>query len=328
MLAEANDCNGVAALAHAELSWLAGERGDLALAHRHIERALPFATRAAQQMVSPNDDMYEIALRLVAASHHVNAFDYDRARELLLEARALSEPRPHQRRLLCSCHEGLARLALDVLDERAGEHIEATAAVALEIGQAVIQAIVPVMRGRLALAAGDCERAVRLMEQSYAMHEPLGSRMHQADTMQHLGRTLVQMNRTTEARAAFERALQGHAAIGATADASVDRVLIADTWCRDGEPARALELVEAELPALEAVGALDASMAGLAARAAVWRVLEAVGDARAPRQLEAAMTDLRRRTEKIRDPAARQRLLDGVPVHREITAAWAARSRC
>jgi hypothetical protein len=37
------------------------------------------------------------------------------------------------------------------------------------------------------------------------------------------------------------------------------------------------------------------------------------------------MNDLRRRTEKIRDPAARQRLLDGVPVHREVTAAWAAR---
>jgi len=326
-LAEANDCNSVAALAHAEISWLAGERGDLALAHRHIELALPFATRAAQQMVAPGDDMYEIALRLVAASAHINAFDYDRAHELLLEARDLAAPRAHQRRLLCSCHEGLARLALDVLDERAGEHIEAAAAVALEIGQAVIQAIMPMMRGRLALAAGDCERAVRLMEQSYAMHEPLGSRMHQADTMQHLGRTLAQMNRPTEARAAFERALQGHAAIGAIADASADRLLIADTWCRDGESARALELVETELPALEAVGALDSSAAGLAARAAVWRVLQAVGDARAPRQLDAAMTDLRRRTEKIRDPAARQRLLDGVPLHREIAAAWAARAR-
>lgn len=325
VLAEANDCNTIAALAHAEISWLAGERGDLAVAHHHIELALPFATRAAQQMAAPGDDMYEIALRLVAASAHINAFDYDRAHELLLEARELAAPRPHQRRLLCSCHEGLARLALDTLDERAGEHIEAAAVVALEIGQAVIQAIIPMMRGRLALAAGDCVRAVRLMEQSHAMHEPLGSRMHQADTMQYLGRTLVQMNRSTEARAAFERALQGHAAIGAIADASADRMLIADSWCRDGDFGRARELVETELPALEAVGALDSSSGGLAARAAVWRVLQAVGDARAPHQLEAAMTDLRRRTEKIRDPVARQRLLDGVPLHREISAAWAAR---
>jgi len=133
------------------------------------------------------------------------------------------------------------------------------------------------------------------------------------------------MNRPTEARAAFERALQGHSAIGAAADASADRVLIADTWCREGESARALELVEGELPALETLGALDPCAAGIAARAAVWRVLQAVGDARAPRQLEAAMTDLRRRTEKIRDPVARQRMLDGVPLHREITAAWAVR---
>lgn len=323
-LAEANDCNGIAALAHAELSWLAGERGELALAHHHIELALPFATRAAQRMVAPGDDMYEIALRLVAASLHVNAFDYDRARELLLEARELSAPRPHQRRLLCSCHEGLARLALDALDESAAEHIEAAAAVALEIGQAVILAIMPLMRGRLALAAGDHERAVRLMEQACAMHEAIGSRLHQADTMQFLGRTLVEMNRPSEARAAFERALEGHAAIGAAADASADRLLIADTWCRDSEPARALGLVEAELPAIEALGALDPSAAGIAARAAVWRVLQTVGDARAPRQLEVAMIDLRRRTEKIRDPAARQRLLDGVPLHRELAAAWAS----
>jgi tetratricopeptide (TPR) repeat protein len=278
-------------------------------------------------MVAPGDDMYEIALRLVAASLHVNAFDYDRARELLLEARELAAPRPHQRRLLCSCHEGLARLALDLLDESAAEHIEAAAVVALEIGQAVILAIMPLMRGRLAFAAGDHERAVRLMEQSCAMHEAIGGRLHGADTMQFLGRALVEMKRPSEARAAFERALEGHAAIGATADASADRVLIADTWCRDGESARAVELVEAELPAIEALGALDPSAAGIAARAAVWRVFEAVGDMRAARQLDAAMTDLRRRTEKIRDPVARQRLLDGVPLYRELAAAWAASGR-
>jgi len=185
----------------------------------------------------------------------------------------------------------------------------------------------PLMRGRLALAAGDPERAVRLMEQSYVMHEPIGSRLHQADTMQFLGRALVDMNRLSDARAALERALQRHTAIGAAADASADRMLIADTWCRDGEPARALGLVEAELPAIEALGALDPSAGGIAARAAVWRVLQAVGDARAPRALEAAMTDLRRRTEKIRDPAVRQRMLDGVPLNREIAAAWETRGR-
>ena len=326
-LAEANDCNGIAALAHAEISWLAGERGELALAHEHIERALPFATRAAQQMILPGDDMYEIALRLVAASLHVNGFDYDRARELLLEARGLAAPRPHQRRLFCSCHEALGRLAADMNHPSATEHIDAAAAVALEIGQAVILAIVPLLRGRVAQAEGDMERAVRLMEQAFAMQEPLGSRMHQADTMQYLGRTLVQMNRPTDARAALEKALERHVAIGAEADARVDRLLIADTWYLDGEPARALEAIEAELAALEAVGALDSSGSGLAARAAVWRVLQGTGDARAARHLEAAVIDIGRRTEKIRDPVARQRMLDNVPLYREVQAAWAARFR-
>ena len=90
---------------------------------------------------------------------------------------------------------------------------------------------------------------------------------------------------------------------------------------------RALALVEAELPALEAEDVLHSCTSGLAARAAAWRVLQAAGDVRAPRALEAAMTELRLRTEKIRDTAARQRMLDGVPLHREITAAWEARGQ-
>ena len=52
--------------------------------------------------------------------------------------------------------------------------------------------------------------------------------------------------------------------------------------------------------------------------------LATVGDARAPRQLELAMSELERHVARIRDPAVRRRILEGLPLHREIAAQWQA----
>ena len=90
-LAERSDAAAPGALAHAELSWLARERGDIALAHHHMALALPLATRAAQQMKWPNDDIYEVMLRLVAAQLYQAELDFDRYLQLVEEARALAE---------------------------------------------------------------------------------------------------------------------------------------------------------------------------------------------------------------------------------------------
>ena len=85
-------------------------------------------------------------------------------------------------------------------------------------------------------------------------------------------------------------------------------------------------MVEAELLAIGEAGALDASSAALPARMAAWRALVAAGDARAPRQLERAMSELPCSTAKIDNPSGRARALEGRPLHREINAAWQRRS--
>jgi len=91
--------------------------------------------------------------------------------------------------------------------------------------------------------------------------------------------------------------------------------------CEGGlDEARAL--VEAELAHLGEVGSLDTAWMPLAARMAGWRVLTAAGDARASRQLELAMTELQRRVARVADPAVRRRMLEDLPLHREITAQW------
>ena len=97
---------------------------------------------------------------------------------------------------------------------------------------------------------------------------------------------------------------------------------MADAWRCDGRLDEAKALVEAELPFLGEVGALDTASTPLAARMAGWRVLAAAGDARAPHQLELAMTELQRRVAKVADPAVRRRMLEGLSLHREIAAEW------
>ena len=127
------------------------------------------------------------------------------------------------------------------------------------------------------------------------------------------------------ARDAWQCALELYAAITADADVRACHLLIADSWRQGGDLATALACVEAELPALAEAGALDGASASLPARMALWRVLKAGGDARAPRQLELAVLEQQRQTEKISAASARHRVLEGLALHREITAAWAAR---
>ena len=175
-LAERSDAAAPGALAHAELSWLARERGDIALAHHHMALALPLATQAAQQMKWPNDDIYEVLLRLVAGQLHQAEFDFDRFLQLGEEARVLAEQRG-QRRLLCSSHENLALWALDVLDtERAARHLDDMEAVAREIGQTMILATVPLLRARLALIVGDDAATTALALEAEAQQRRIGGR--------------------------------------------------------------------------------------------------------------------------------------------------------
>ncbi len=328
-LAERSGAADTAALAHAELSWVARERGDLALAHHHIDVALPFATRAAQQMLNPQDNLYEVSLRLVAAQLHLSEFDFDAALALTQEARRLAEQR-QLRRLLCSCHEALARWALDMLDPGLAEqHLDATAAIAQDVGQTEILATVLVLRARLALGRGDTDTgtdsALAFTQQAEAVFVRIGARHYRAECLAVRAAVLASRGDPAAARDALQSALELYAAITADADVHACHLLIADSWRQQGDLATALALVEAELPALDDARALDGASAALPARMACWRVLKAVGDARAPRQLELAVLEQQRQTAKISAAGDRHRVLEGLALHREITAAWAER---
>jgi len=323
-LAEHSDAAAPGALAHAELSWLARERGDNALAHHHMALALPLATRAAQQMKWPNDDIYEVALRLIAAQLHSAEFDFDRHRQLAEEARALAEQRG-QRRLLCSSHESLALWALAVLDtERAARHLADTEAVAHEIGQTMILATLPLWRARLALIGGDDAAATTLALEAEALQRGIGGRVMLCECLTLRAGLLVRAGDPGAGRDLLREAIEIYADMGDEREIRACQLLTADAWRCEGRLDQALLLVETELPFLGEVGALDIVASPLAARMAGWRVLAAARNPRAPRQLELAMAELQRGVAKVADPNVRRRMLEGPPLHREIAAEWQA----
>ena len=323
-LAERSDAAAAGALAHAELSWLAREGGDIALAHHHMALALPLATRAAQQMKSPNDDIYEVLLRLVAGQLYQAEFDFDRFLQLSEEARALAEQRG-QRRLLCSSHENLALWALAVLDtERAARHLDDMEAVGNDIGQALLLAALPLLRARLAVMVGDDARALALTHEAETRQRRIGGRPCSAKSLMLRAELLARAGDPAAAREILQQAIE---VVHRPGRRRRSPRLPADDGrhpARRRAARRGAALVEAELPFLGEVGALDTASTPLAARMAGWRVLAAVGDERAPRQLELAMTELQRRVAKVADAAVRRRMLEGLPLHREIAAEWQA----
>ena len=123
----------------------------------------------------------------------------------------------------------------------------------------------------------------------------------------------------------LQQAIEIYIGTGDDGEIRACRLMTADILRCEGRLDQALPLVEAELPFLGEVGALDTILRAPPARMAGWRVLAAAGDARAARQLELAMAELQRRVAKVADPVVRRRMLEGLPLHREITAEWQAR---
>ena len=230
-----------------------------------------------------------------------------------------------QRRALCSSHESLALWALNVLDtERAARHLDETEAVAREIGQTLILASVPLLRARLALIVGDGAATMAFALEAEAQQRRIGGRAMLGECLMLRADLLVRSGDPGAARELLREAIEIYAGLGDDAEIRACRLRTADLWRSEGRLDLAKPLVEAELPFLGEVGALDTVQAPLAARMAGWRVLVAAGDARAPRQLELAMTELQQRIAKVGDPEVRRRILEGLPLHREIMAKWQA----
>ena len=312
-----------AALAHGELSWLASERGDIAAARRHVERGLVWARRAAQEMVDRFDDMYEMQLLLVLAQSYAVEHDFEQQEAASRRALQLAEPSRHHR-VHASCHGFLAESALGLGDvERASMHVERLATLARQTGIPVLAAQASERRAQVGLATNAFDAAAADARDAAASYAGIGARALQARCLAIQADAVAAAGDMAAARTLRQQALELHESTGDTVEASACRLLIADALRAEGDLPAALALVRAEHATLVSNSPLATARAAVAARMAAWRVLHAAYEADAPEQLALAMAELTRRTEKISDPLRRTRVLEGVPLYREVLAASA-----
>ena len=90
----------------------------------------------------------------------------------------------------------------------------------------------------------------------------------------------------------------------------------------EGRLAEALEHVELLMAHVAAGGNFDGTEEPLVLPLTCWRVLTAAGDPRADAVLDAAVAELQAQAGRISDPKARRGLLEHVPHHHELMAAW------
>jgi len=311
-----------AALGHGELAWLASERGDVVLARQHIEHGLVWARRAASEMLTPSDGMYEIQLLLVAAQSYSVDHDCERQAQMSQRALALAE-RGNNRRIHASCHGFLAAVALALGDAPgAASHTAQFEALARLVGVATLIAQAFELRAQVSQMNGDFEAAAADARDAAADYARIGAIALQARSLGFEADALLWAGRAAESRAVWQQALRLQESVGDTIEASVCRLQLADALRAEGELAAAVAIVRSEHAMLAPQSAFNTTPGALGARHSAWRVLHAANAPDATDQLALAIAELTRRTEKISDPAARARARAGWPLHREIVAAW------
>lgn len=168
--------------------------------------------------------------------------------------------------------------------------------------------------------SGDYESAHHYAELSLVLHQEGDDPSARISLLVNLGQALAGLERPTEARAAYEEAIQCARNVDQPDLAQDARAGLARILLQNGQPRQALVLIEAVLPALEASGPADEWP--FFAYYACYEVLQANGDARAPAILKAAYTLLQEKAGRIDDSALRNTFLKAMVVHREIVELW------
>jgi class 3 adenylate cyclase/tetratricopeptide (TPR) repeat protein len=303
-----------AALALGEIAWVHCARVQLDEARRHAELGLAWARRGAQGV--------ESQLLVVAAEISKVGADYAQAEEQLRQALVCSAVARDARRIATSILITRSDLALQVGDWPAAQtHAEAAVHAARDIGVALNEAGALRHLSDACAAQGDSVAALAHGRAAFDIHHRVGDRRSQTGDLIGEGDALCVAEEWPQALAAFERAVALAASISAESMGRRAQVRAAGVHVRQGENARALAAIEGVLgfPDIEAWFAIDLETA-----LRCHRILAAAHDPRAPGVIERAHAALQALVARIADEATRSRVLNNLPHHREIVAAWQA----
>jgi class 3 adenylate cyclase/tetratricopeptide (TPR) repeat protein len=177
----------------------------------------------------------------------------------------------------------------------------------------------------LALLKGDEARALALAQSALDIATAAQARGDEVRARQKLGRAELALGRRIEAREAFVQVWAQARELNSTwqhdASAGLAQVALAE-----GDPAAALSELRSVLEHVAAGGALDGTDDPRWIELTCYQTLTVAGGAGASDWLERAHSALMAQADALTDPALRHGLLQNIPHHREIVAAWAKRS--
>ncbi|MEO8133767.1 MAG: hypothetical protein ABI831_07315, partial [Betaproteobacteria bacterium] len=313
------------ALALAQMAWSRYSKGEGDAARRHAQDAITSVREALHCEDTPKRRQLEVQVLTLLAIVETAGDDHSQAMITLLEALALAGVLP-SRRPQASILQTLA-----ALDIGAGRYWQALArleeclAVASEVGWTLVSATARHNIARCYWALGDHDRAAEEVEAAEAEARRCENPDIQARCLLLRGRMMAAAGNAAAALAAFEQASSVVEEIEAVGFACQVRASIADLHLRQGRLTTALELTERV--ATDLVGGLPMSSTDepLFPRLLCYRVWAAAGDPRAASALETVHGELQALAARAGDEDTRVSILENVPLHREIVAAWAAR---
>jgi class 3 adenylate cyclase/tetratricopeptide (TPR) repeat protein len=319
-LAERCGAGKVAAEAHGLLCWLAKVRGDLDAARSHADAGLRWA--ASVRAAHPDT---EVKLLLLSAVVALELNRLDDASTVVLDALARSQQQGATRAQLG---------ALDLLGDLAvmlGRWDEALARadqmhdLAVRVGNRPRVAHALFRRGQVALARAEFAALRALCTQVVAIARDNGDRRIEAHALLLLGQAQRGLGDDAAARDWHRQAQDIFETLGepgnachAAAEGALDTARLGDTQLAvEAAAAVLLRLAVADSAPTDAV---------LEARWACQRVFAAAGDARAGPLLQQLAAEVQRRVRELTPdaPDDRQRLVDAVPLFREVVAAGIA----
>ena len=312
-----------AAMAQGQLAWLHIARQDHANASRHIETGLPWAGRIEAETTRAETESQLLTLAGMVA---MRLCRLEEARAtltaVLSRGEALGKPRLQLGALV---NLGIVASYLGRWEE-AVVWSQRTSALALSIGS---RSDVAGAQFRLALAAeaqGDDAAAMRWCEQSLAIERTTGERPMERALLRSLAALLLRQGDAHAASQCCAQAQALHQALNETLQACKVAALAALCEIRIGRHEAGLSAVNSLLDRLAGDLVERPAHKTIDMRWDCQQVLDALGDARAAALLERLHTDVQARTVELTDAANRDRLIQALPVFRDIVAEHRRRS--
>ena len=312
------------ALALGQMAWARHSQGEGAAARRHAQDAVASVREALRGEDTAKRRLLEVQTLTLLAITETATGDHRQATATLLEALALARvlgsrrPQASILQTLASLDIDVGRYA------QAQARLEECLAIACEVGWTLVSATARLNMARCCCALGNTARAAELVQVAQAEALSCESPDIAGRCMLLRGCMAAAAGDAERAQAAFEQASAVFEKVDAVGFICQVRARSAELHLAQGRLAQAVALTERVATDLAAGMALSVTDEPLFPRLLCHRVWARRSDPRAAQAIATVHAELQALAARAGDDETRRSILEDVHLHREIVAAWAA----